>query len=209
MAPGSMNRRDFVKVGSGFAAFGLLGAGRRDAEGQEPTARSRAVLIRRTDALDAAGAPDGAVLHEMLNEAVTALLEIAEPAAAWKRLIRPGDVVGIKSNVWRNLATPPALEEAIRVEVVGAGVAPGDVAVDDRGVLENPVFKRATVTNVRRCTHQWSACNCLRNMTACRGRPTTTATPRLARGHLAPAGDRGKVRLNVLVLTLQFHGRAA
>ena len=109
-----ITRRDFVRVGGGLAAVGLLGGGRRHAEGQEPPARSRVVLIRRQDALDAAGAPDGAVLHEMLNEAVAALLEIAGPAAAWKRLIRPGDVVGIKSNVWRNLATPPALEEAER-----------------------------------------------------------------------------------------------
>lgn len=207
-----ITRRDFVRVGGGLAAVGLLGGGRRHAEGQEPPARSRVVLIRRQDALDAAGAPGGAVLHEMLNEAVAALLEIAGPAAAWKRLIRPGDVVGIKSNVWRNLATPPALEEAIRVEVVGAGAAPGDVAVDDRGVLENPVFKRATAfINVRPMrTHHWSGLGtCVKNMIMFVPRPADYHGDACASlgaiWHLPEI--EGKVRLNILVmLTPQFHG---
>jgi hypothetical protein len=212
MAPGSVTRRDFVKAGSGLAALGLLGADRRDAGGQDVPARSRVVLIRRPDALDAAGAPDGKVLHEMLNEAVAALLEATEPAAGWRRLVRPGDVVGIKSNVWRNLATPPVLEEAIRAEVIAAGVAPGDVAVDDRGVLENPVFKRATAfINIRPMrTHHWSGLGtCLKNMIMFVPRPADyhgDACASLGAIWRLPEIE-GKVRLNVLVmLTPQFHG---
>ncbi len=207
-----ITRRDFVRVGGGLAAVGLLGAGRRDAEGQEPPARSRVVLIRRTDALTDDGAPDGKVLHEMLNEAVVALLEVTEPAAGWKRLIRPSDVVGIKSNVWRNLPTPPGLEEAIRAEVIGAGVAPGEVAVDDRGVLDNPVFKRATAfINVRPMrTHHWSGLGtCLKNMIMFVPRPADyhgDACASLGAIWKLPELE-GKVRLNILVmLTPQFHG---
>jgi hypothetical protein len=212
MAPGSMNRRDFVKVGSGFAAFGLLDAGRRDAEGQEPLSRSRVVLIRRTDALDAAGAPDGVVLHEMLNEAVAALLGVDQPAAAWKQLIRPGDVVGIKSNAWRLLPTPAGLERAIRDEVVAAGVDPANVAVDDKGVRDNPVFRRATAfINVRPMrTHHWSGLGtCLKNMIMFVPEPSEyhgDACASLGAIWRLPEIE-GKVRLNVLVmLTPQFHG---
>jgi hypothetical protein len=148
----------------------------------------------------------------MLNEAVVALLEVTEPAAGWKRLIRPSDVVGIKSNVWRNLPTPPALEDAIRAELVGAGVATGDVAVDDRGVLDNPVFKRATAfINVRPMrTHHWSGLGtCLKNMIMFVPRPADyhgDACASLGAIWKLPELE-GKVRLNILVmLTPQFHG---
>jgi hypothetical protein len=207
-----ISRRDFVKAGSGLAAVGLLGAGRPGAEAQEPTARSRVVLIRRTNALDAAGAPDGAVLHEMLNDAVAALLGVDQPAAAWKQLIRPGDVVGIKSNAWHYLPTPAVLEEAIRAEVVAAGVTPADVAVDDRGVRDNPVFRRATAfINVRPMrTHHWSGLGtCLKNMIMFVPEPSDYHGDACASlgaiWHLPEL--EGKVRLNVLVLlTPQFHG---
>jgi Domain of unknown function (DUF362) len=207
-----ITRRDFVRVGGGLAAVGLLGGGRRDGEGQEPPARSRVVLIRRKESLGEDNAPDGRVIHEMLNEAVTALLETPGPADAWKRLIRPADVVGIKTNVWRNLATPPVLEEAIRAEVIGAGVAAGDVAVDDRGVLDNPVFKRATAfINTRPMrTHHWAGLGtCLKNMIMFVPRPPDyhgDACASLGAIWRLPELE-GKVRLNILVmLTPQFHG---
>jgi len=207
-----ITRRDFVRVGSGLAAAGLLGAHRPGSVAAAEPARSRVVLVRAQDALDAAGAPDGASLHRMLNEAVTALLETPSPSDAWKRLIRPADVVGIKTNVWRNLATPPGLEEAIRAEVVGAGVAPGEVAVDDRGVLDNPVFKRATAfINVRPMrTHHWAGLGtCLKNMIMFVPRPADyhgDACASLGAIWKLPELE-GKVRLNILVmLTPQFHG---
>lgn len=207
-----ISRRDFVRVGGGLAAAGLLGVARPGPVAAAEPARSRVVLVRRPDALDAAGAPDGSVLHEMLNEAVVALLEVTEPAAAWKRLIRPGDVVGIKSNVWRNLPTPPVLEEAIRAEVTGAGAAPGDVAVDDKGVLENPVFKRATAfINTRPLrTHHWAGLGtCLKNMIMFVPEPSEyhgDACASLGAIWRLPEIE-GKVRLNILVmLTPQFHG---
>jgi hypothetical protein len=175
-------------------------------------ARSRVVLVRRPEALDANGVPDGTVLHEMLNEAVAALLDVAEPGAAWKRLIRTGDVVGIKSNVWGHLATPPVLEEAIRAEVIRAGVQPGDVAVDDRGVRENPVFTRATAfINTRPMrTHHWAGLGtCLKNMIMFVPRPADyhgDACASLGAIWRLPELE-GKVRLNILVmLTPQFHG---
>jgi hypothetical protein len=207
-----VNRRQFFRIGSGAAAAGFLG-GRRVA-GQEPPAEpeSRVVLVRERAVVDDAGAIDGELLHGMLNRAVQALFETDSPEAAWRRVVSPSDVVGIKSNVWRHLPTPPALEEAIRAEVVKVGVAPGNVAVDDRGVRDNPVFRRATaLINTRPMrSHNWSGLGtCLKNLIM-----FVPSPPEYHGDSCAPLGAmwrlpelEGKVRLNILVmLTPQFHG---
>lgn len=215
---GHPDRRTVLRVGSAWAVASLLGCrGGATAVPQQATysslrpARSRVVLIRRANVLRADGSADPAVLRTMLNDAVTALLDAKSPAAAWPQLVRPTDVVGIKSNAWRSLPTPPALEEAIRAEVTGAGVQGANVAVDDRGVRDNAVFTRATaLINTRPMrTHAWSGLGtCLKNY--------IMFVPRPADYHddaCAPLGSiwrqpaiEGKTRLNVLVmLTPQFH----
>jgi len=209
---GTVNRRDFFKIGSGAAAAGFLGAGAAAGEEKATSARSRVILIREREVVGGDGALDGELLHEMLNSAVQTLFEEESPAAAWKRLVSPDDVVGIKSNVWGHLPTPPALEDAIRSEVVKAGVEHDKVAIDDRGVLENPVFQKATaIINTRPLrTHNWSGLGtCIKNL--------IMFVPRPQEYHgdsCAPLGAlwklpelEGKVRLNILVmLTPQFHG---
>ena len=203
-----ISRRDFVAVGAGAAAAGLVGAGSTSVA--EATPKSRVVMIRRKDVLGPTGQADPEILHEMLNEAVAALFE-EDSAAAWRHLISPSDVVGIKSNIWRYLPTPPALEEAIRGEVLRAGVKPENVAVDDRGVRSNPVFKRATaIINTRPLrTHDWSGLGTsIKNLIMFVPRPQDyhgdACAPLGAIWHLPQL--EGKVRLNVLVmLTPQFH----
>lgn len=208
MTERKISRRDFVAAGAGAAAAGLVGAGRTSAA--ETTPKSRVVLIRQREVLGPTGGADPEILHQMLNEAVAALFG-EDPAAAWRRLISPSDVVGIKSNVWRYLPTPAALEEAIRFEVERVGVAPTDIAVDDREVKSNPVFRRATAfINTRPLrTHDWSGLGtCIKNLItfserypdyhgdACASLGSIWLRPEL----------KGKVRLNVLVmLTPQFH----
>jgi hypothetical protein len=192
-------------MGGGAAVAGLLGVGKAGAA----DARARVVLIRRREVLAPDGHVNGPVVHEMLNEAVAALLGEADAGAAWRRLFRPSDVVGVKSNAWAPLHTPPELEQAIRDEVAKAGAR--EVAVDDRGVRSNPVFQRMTaLVNVRPMrTHDWSGLGtCLKNLImfsdnppdyhgdACATLGALWKLPQLA----------GKVRLNVLVmLTPQFH----
>jgi hypothetical protein len=148
----------------------------------------------------------------MLDEAVVALLDAPSPDEAWRQLIAPDDVVGVKSNVWDRLRTPRSLEEAIRARVRGVGVAAGDVAVDDRGVLRNPVFDRATaMVNVRPMrSHHWSGLGtCIKNMIMFVPRP-----PEYHGDACASLGAiwqlprvKDKVKLNILLmLTPQFHG---
>jgi len=197
-----------VAAGAGVAAAGLVGVGSAGAADAAPT--SRVVLIRRREVLSSGGRLNSEILHEMLNKAVAALFE-EDSAAAWRRVVPPSDVVGIKSNVWKYLPTPPALEDAIRREVLRAGVKPENVAVDDRGVRTNPVFNRATaIINTRPLrTHDWSGLGTsIKNLIMFVPRPQDYHGDACASlgaiWHLPQL--EGKVRLNVLVmLTPQFH----
>jgi hypothetical protein len=169
------------------------------------------MLIRDNKVVDQDGQIDSEILHRMLNDGVTELMGEEDAAAAWRKLFSPSDVVGIKSNVWHFLPTPSALETALRFELERVGVAPEDIAVDDRNVKSNPVFQRATAfINTRPLrTHDWSGLGtCIKNL--------ITFTERYPDYHgdaCAPLGSiwlrpelKGKVRLNVLVmLTPQFH----
>lgn len=202
-------RRELL-LGAAAAAAASLAA-RAPALSPEPP-KARVVLVRRREVLDAKGNVDGAVLKEMLDEGVAALLGAPDAVAAWRRLVSPSDVVGIKTNAWRYLPTPPALEDALRISVVRAGVKPENVAVDDRGVRENPVFRRATaLLNVRPMrTHHWSGLGtCLKNVIMFSESPSDYHADACAPlGALWDLPEvKGKVRLNVLVLlTPQFHG---
>jgi hypothetical protein len=209
MTATKISRRDFFSAGSSAAAAGLLGCAADAGDDTKPT--SRVALIRNEEVVDADGTPEPEILHRMLNEGLAALLGESNPAAAWRRLFSPADVVGIKSNVWGRLPTPSALENAMRHELEAVGVAPNDIAVDDRNVKTNPVFQRATaLINTRPLrTHDWSGLGtCIKNL--------ITFTERYPDYHgdaCAPLGSiwlrpeiKGKVRLNVLVmLTPQFH----
>jgi hypothetical protein len=181
-------------------------------EDTAPAATSRVVLIRERGVVDDDGVLDGDLLHDMLNRAMRELFETDTTRAAWQRVVTADDVVGIKSNVWRHLPTPPELEEAIRTGVAAVGVDPSDIAVDDRGVRTNPVFQRATAfINVRPLrTHNWSGLGtCLKNPIMFVPRP-----PEYHGDSCAPLGAiwklpelEGKIKLNILVmLTPQFHG---
>ena len=215
MSDSKLSRRDFFAAGTGAAAAGLLGTSGAGGAETESEGTSRVVLIRSDKVLGEDGQPDAEILHEMLNRAVAELLKEDDSAAAWKRLVSPTDVVGIKSNVWKYLATPPALEDAIRSEVVGAGVKSENVAVDDRGVLGNPVFKKATAyINTRPMrTHHWSGLGTsIKNMIMFVPRPQEYHADACAPlGSLWKLSEiEGKVRLNVLVmLTPQFHSVGA
>ncbi len=207
-----LSRRGFFKVGAGAAAAGLV-AGPAEAEPEpEVVEKARVVLVRDERAVNADGEVDGAVVRRMLADGMRTLFEVETAEAAWRRVVRPGDVVGIKSNVWGRLPTPPSLEEAIRDGLVGAGVAAADIAVDDRGVRRNPVFTRATaMVNVRPLrTHHWSGLGTLvKNMIMFVERPADyhgDACATLGAIWRLPEVE-GKVRLNILVmLTPQFHG---
>ncbi len=178
-------------------------------------AQSKVVLIRHADVLGKQGQIQAEILQSMLDEAVKTLLEEKEVSPAWRKLVISSDVVGIKSNVWWNMPTPRELEEAIRLRLLDAGVLEKNLAIDDRGVLENPIFKKSTVLiNVRPLrTHHWSGVGtCLKNYIMFVPAPSDYhddgCSPLGKIWHLPMV--KGKTRLNILsALTPQFYGRGA
>lgn len=201
-----VNRRDFLRDTATLALASAVGLPAWSDEG-----KSTVVLVRDARALDEAGRPVPAVLKEMLDRAISGLTGLTDPVAAWKRFVRPEDTVGIKSNVWRFLPTPPALEDALRERVAGAGVPAEKIAVDDRGVLDNPVFQKATaLINIRPMrTHHWSGVGSLiKNYIMFHRQPASWHDDSCADlgglWHLPPI--MGRTRLNILVmLTPLFH----
>jgi len=207
-----MTRRDFLRMGSAAMAGGCMGLPFLGDAVAGTAEKSRVVLIRDEDVFGFLGSLDQDVLEKMLDQGVMRLMRADTPAQAWRQLVKPGDVVGIKSNVWGPLCTPPGLEEAIVGRLVTAGVDPKNIAVDDRGVRDDPVFQKATaLINVRPMrTHHWSGLGTLlKNYIMFVPAPWKyhgNACERLGAIWKAPHLN-GKTRLNILVmLTPLFHG---
>ena len=211
-----ITRRDFLRSTAGITLAGTVGASASAAEAQEEAAakkKSKVILVRDADALDANGSVNAEVIQRMLDDAVTALVGESDPVAAWKLLVKPTDTVGIKSNVWDSLPTPPELEAAIKRRVMDAGVAEDRIDVADRGILENPIFQNATaLINARPMrTHHWAGVgSLLKNYIQFVPNPSAWHGDSCA--DLAAIWQlpmvKGKTRLNVLVmLTPLFHSK--
>ena len=206
-----ITRRDFLRDGTSLAVASSLILQLPDKMFAQQEKKSRVVLIRHQDLLGKDKQPHEEIIGEMLNQAVSTLLNTTNAVEAWKKLIKPTDIVGIKSNVWHYLATPPALEQAISRGLKTAGVAEKNIGIDDRGVLSNSIFQKATaLINVRPLrTHYWSGVGTLlknyimfvKNPSAYHG--DTCAD--LAKLWKLPV-VHNKTRLNILVmLTPLFH----
>jgi len=207
-----ITRRDFLRAGTCAAVGSLIGVSFTTSARAQSAPKSRVVLIRDKDVLDPSGNIRPEVLEKMLDQALSTLMGTRDSATAWKQLVKPSDVVGVKSNAWYHLATPEALEAAIQMRLLEAGVKENKMAVDDRGVLRNPVFKQCTaLINTRPMrTHYWSGLGTLlKNYIMFTPSPPDyhdNACENLGALWQLPQ-VKGKTRLNILVmLTPQFHG---
>jgi len=175
----------------------------------------KVVLIRDENAIDQQGRINPDIVQKMLDQGVNALLNEENPVQAWNRLIKPIDIVGIKSNVWTPLPTPKELETAIVTRILRAGVPKKNISIDDRGLLENRVFLSSTaLINARPLrTHHWSGIGgCIKNYIMFVSTPwlyhTDACSPLASIWHLPLV--KGKTRLNILSLVrTQFYGRGA
>jgi hypothetical protein len=207
-----ITRRQFIQDAS-LAVLGstlMLGApGSLWAQSQK---KSRVILVRDKDVFDSTGNPREEILLKMLDEALTVLTGKKQPLDAWMTIVMPGDIVGIKTNVWQYIPTTTQVEQALKKRVMDAGVKESQIGIDDRGVLNNPIFLRATVLiNARPMrTHHWAGVGTLiKNYIMFVPDPSNYHGDSCA--DLASIWNkpiiRGKTRLNVLVmLTPQFHG---
>lgn len=200
--------KDATKAGIGSA---LLMNSTINVFGQGPK-KSRVVLIRNEDVIDSGNNLKPDIVQKMLDDAVLNLLDVSNIQEAWKKLIKANDIVGIKSNVWSNLHTPASLENAIKKRVIEAGVSKENISIKDRGVLQDPIFMKATaLINVRPMrTHNWSGVGSLikNYITFAESKPYyhPDSCADLAKLFELPL-VKGKTRLNILVMfTPLFHG---
>jgi hypothetical protein len=206
-----ITRRDFLRatalspVAGAFASnIKLLGA-------QSSSLKARVVLIRDENVLAGFKKPNVEVVQKMLDDAVTTLFGKDDPITAWKQIIKPDDIVGIKSNVWRYLPTTSEVESIIKKRVLDVGVPEENIGIDDRGVRRNPNFQNATaIVNVRPGrTHDWSGIGgCIKNPIMFSPSPPKYHPDACA--DLATLWDhhnlRERVKLNILLmLSPQFH----
>ncbi|MFH1351017.1 MAG: DUF362 domain-containing protein [Pseudomonadota bacterium] len=207
-----LTRRDFLRTGSCMAVGTLMGLPLMGSSPVQKPEKSRTVLIRDKDVLDRQGKTRPEILENMLDQAVTTLLDVSDPLSGWQRLFMPSDRVGIKSNFWGYLPTPRPLEDAIRRHLMDVGIDKEKIAVDDRRILENPVFQQATaLINTRPLrTHHWSGLG-----TLIKNYIMFVESPWLYHGNSCERlgaiwklpNVAGKTRLNILVmLTPLFHG---
>jgi len=175
--------------------------------------RSTVVLIRDADALDERSAANPEVIQQMIDEAVMKLFGADTPQDAFRTIISPDQTVGIKTNVWSYLPTPPEVESAIKRRVLDVGVPEEKIGIDDRTVRSNPIFQNAdSIINVRPLrTHYLSGVSgCMKNLimfsesqikwhpNSCQDLGLLQTLPEV----------KGKLRLHVLcALTPQFNGR--
>jgi hypothetical protein len=208
----AITRREFIKNTSIAAVGGTLFLGAPGKMFPGEGKNSTVVLIRNKEVLDAKGKPRYEVVLEMLDQGITALTGKKDPVDAWKTIIKPSDIVGIKSNVWGYIPTTTQVEQALKKRVMDVGVSEAGIGIDDRGVLKNPIFKKATaLINARPMrAHHWSGVGSLiKNYIMFDPNPPAYHDDSCA--DLAKLWElplvKGKTRLNVLVmLTPQFHG---
>jgi hypothetical protein len=208
-----ITRRNFLR-GTVYAALATsLGSSlEKEASGQE---KVKVVLIRNEKVTDQQGRINQEILQQMLDQGVIHLLGEETPIQAWKKLIKPTDIVGIKSNAWSPLPTPAELEAVIQQRVLDVGVPKRNISIDDRGVLDNKVFQSSTaLINVHPLrTHFWSGVGgCIKNYIMFTPTPwlyhTDSCSP-LASIWSKPI-VKGKTRLNILsLIQTQFWSRGA
>ena len=196
---------------SAGAATRIAQAGAAQAGQQTAEKTARVILVRDENAVGSDSTLNFDVIGRMLDDAVCALTGTDSAAKAWKQLLKPDDLLGIKSNVWRPLRTPPQVEQILRQRAISAGVAPERIRITDRRARAMLADCTALI-NVRPLrSHHWAGIGgCIKNYIMFSDRPYQYHPN--ACESLALAWDlfdvKKKTRVNILLaLTPQFYGR--
>jgi len=125
-----VDRRGILRLGAAAGLAALLG---RQATGAAD-AKTRVVAAVGRKVFADGGAPRAEAVRPLVDAAVASLLEEKRPADAWRRLVKPGDLVGIKVNclAGERLSTRIEVVRAIADSVMDAGVPRDRIVVWDR-----------------------------------------------------------------------------
>ena len=152
------SRRDFLKkCVTGAAILGARGkASTLDVVQQgTPSAKSRVVIARDAMLHTNGKALDSNRVLSLLDRSMQALFNLDNPSEAWRKLVRPGEKVGLKVNALggRGLSTNLQLVEAICERLQEAGIRAADIVIWDRDTeeLERAGFRISTSGNLPQC----------------------------------------------------------
>ena len=130
------SRREFLKnivVGAVVAKVGLLAVTEADAA-ETAGAKSTVVIAKDAQLYGANATPEASRVEKLLDRAMQTFYGTSDPVAPWKKLVRPGEVVGLKVNTIAGpgLSSHIVLVEAICERLQQAGVKANDIVVWDR-----------------------------------------------------------------------------
>jgi uncharacterized protein (DUF362 family) len=127
-------RRDFL--GTCLSGALLLGGARNAGGGQGGVVRGKSrVVVARDPMLGGAGTSIGSRrLLGMLDKAVQSFYDCDSPVEAWRKVVRPGEVVGLKVNclAGKGASTSVLLVEALCERLQQAGIHEKDIVIWDR-----------------------------------------------------------------------------
>jgi uncharacterized protein (DUF362 family) len=154
----STSRRDFLKKClTGAAVLGASGRMEllRAAEQEAAFAKSRVVIARDAMLRGTGATVDSRRMLSLLDRAMQSLFDRDNPIETWKKLVHPGEMVGLKLNALggRGLSSNLQLVEAICERLQEAGIKANDIVVWDRdsGELEHAGFHVSTGGNRVQC----------------------------------------------------------
>lgn len=137
MAQWPVTRREILGGCLGLAAGHACGQS-REPKAHQPAGAAQSgpsrVVIARDPGLRPSGGVDSARLAALLDRAVQAFFDVDRPVEAWRRIVRPGETVGLKVNclAGRGASTHPALVEILCERLQQAGIRARDILVWDR-----------------------------------------------------------------------------
>jgi uncharacterized protein (DUF362 family) len=157
------SRRDFLRRSLTGAAF-LCAGGATEAlaapapvaaESGMAAAKSRVVVAHDERLRGTGSTVDSQRMLALVDRGLQALCGCEDPLGAWRKLVRPGDTVGLKVNTLggRGISTNVQLVAAICERLQEAGIKAGEIVVWDRDSeeLERAGFRIETGKDRVRC----------------------------------------------------------
>jgi hypothetical protein len=97
----------------------------------DTVAKSKVVIARDPELYGTGSSPDPARVQKLLDPTMQSFYDLQDPVAVWKKVVHPGDVVGLKVNTIAGpgLLTGVALVEAICERLKQAGIKPNAIVV--------------------------------------------------------------------------------
>ena len=132
--------------------WGTLGGARPTPTGTNPVRNKSKVIIARDPMLRGAGrSVDSGRLLKLLDKALQSYYDCDSAVEAWRKVVRPGDTVGLKVNclAGRGISTTVPVVEAVCERLQQAGIR--DIVIWDRlnSDLESAGFRVGSRNGIR------------------------------------------------------------